>query len=202
MLDARLRPLIDPPLNAAGRWLAARGASADRVTLAGFVIGLGAAVAIALGAFGLGLFLLVLNRLADGLDGAVARATAKSDRGGFLDIALDFAVYAAIPLAFALADPAANALAAAALLASFVANGSAFLAFALMAERRRLTTEAQGRKSLYYLAGLAEGAETIAVFVAMSIWPQLFPWLALGFAALCLVSAAARIAAGWHMLRD
>jgi hypothetical protein len=59
-----------------------------------------------------------------------------TDRGAFLDITLDFLFYASIPLAFALADPAANALPAAVLLAAFIGTGSSFLAFAVLAERR------------------------------------------------------------------
>jgi phosphatidylglycerophosphate synthase len=120
---------------------------------------------------------------------------------GFIDIVCDFLVYAAIPLAFAIADPPANALAAAALLASFIASGVTFLAFATLAAKRGLTTAAQGPKSIYYLAGLAEGAETIIVFAAMMLWPAWFPALAFGFAGLCAVSAAARIVAAVHTLR-
>lgn len=197
MLDAKLRPWIDPPLDACGRWIAARGIGADQVTLAGFALGMGAALAIAFGWFGLGLALVVLNRLADGLDGAVARATRPTERGGFLDIALDFAFYAAIPVAFAVADPGVNALAAAVLVASFLANGAAFLGFAIVAGRRGLETRAQGAKSFFYVAGLAEGAETIVVLVAMCLWPAAFAWLAAGFAALCALSAAGRVVAGW-----
>ena len=55
---------------------------------------------------GAALLLFILNRLFDGLDGAVARATRRTDRGGFLDIVFDFAVYGAVPLAFALREPA------------------------------------------------------------------------------------------------
>jgi len=193
MFDARLRPLIDPPLNAAGRRIAASGVPADAITLGGFAIGLGAALAIAGGLFLLGLGFLVLNRIADGLDGAVARASAKTDRGGFLDIVLDFAIYGAIPFAFAVADPAHNALAAAALLLSFYVNGAGFLAFAIFAERRGLETSAQGSKSLFYLGGLAEGGETIAAFVLMCLVPAWFPAIAWIFAGVCLVSAASRV---------
>ncbi len=60
-----------------------------------------------------GLFFIAASRLADGLDGELARVTAPTDRGAFLDITLDFLFYASVPLAFAWADPAANALAAA-----------------------------------------------------------------------------------------
>lgn len=198
MLDARLRPLIDSPLDAAGRWLAERRVLPDHVTLAGFAIGMGAAAAIVLGAFGPALALIVANRIADGLDGAVARATHPTDRGAFLDITLDFVFYGAVPLAFALHEPASNALPASFLLASFLANGTAFLAFAIAAAKRDFTTQSQGVKSFFHVAGLAEGGETIAVFCAACLWPQAFPWLAFGFAALCGVSAAARILFAWR----
>lgn len=200
MLDAAIRRRIDPPLDAAGRWLARRGIGADAITVGGFALGIAAAVAIAAGAIGVGLALVLANRLSDGLDGAVARATRRTDRGGFLDIVLDFAFYAAVPLGFAILDPARNALAAAVLLASFCANGAAFLAFALMAERRGLTTQAQGVKSLYYLTGLAEGTETVIALAAFCLFPAAFPLLAVIFAAMCTVSAAARIALGWRLL--
>ena len=193
MFDARLRPLIDPPLNAAGRRLAAAGVAADAVTLAGFACGMGAALAVWAGTPLLAALLILANRLADGLDGAVARARGRTDRGGYLDIVLDFFFYGAIPFAFALADPAANALAASALLLGFYMNGASFLGFAIMAEKRGLATSAQGAKSLYYLGGLAEGAETIAVFLAFCLFPAAFAPIAWAFAAVCAVSATARL---------
>jgi phosphatidylglycerophosphate synthase len=198
MLDAQLRRLIDPPLNVAGRVLARIGIGAIEMTLAGFVAGLSAAVAIAIGQPGWALLLILLSRLADGLDGAIARATHQTDRGGFLDITLDFIFYGAIPLAFAFADSFRNALPAAILLASFYANGSAFLAFAIMAEKRGLSSEVQGKKSLYYLTGLAEGVETIIFFVLCCLFPDAFRWLAIVFASLCLISTIARIVVGWR----
>ena len=201
MFDSRLRPWIDPPLNAVAQAVVRRGVSAEAMTLSGLGMGLAGAVAVACGAPLLGLVLFVANRLADGLDGAVARQTAVTDRGGFLDIIADFLIFAAYPLAFAVADPARNALAAAALLASFIASGTAFLAFAAVAAKRRLSTDAQGRKSIYYLAGLAEGGETIAVFVAMCVWPAAFAAIAWAFAGVCAVSAVGRVVMGMRVLR-
>jgi len=200
MFDARLRPLIDPPLNRLGRLLAGTGLSPNAVTITGFLAGLAAAVAIATGYFLIGFFLIALNRFADGLDGALARATRKTDLGGYLDITLDFFFYGAIPLAFAVQNPEQNALPAAALLTSFYANGSAFLAFAIMAEKNKLTTDVQGSKSLYYIGGLAEGAETIALFLLMALLPGWFAPLAWGFAAVCLLSAGARVLIGVRAL--
>ena len=200
MLDPIFRPIIHNPLDAAGRWLAGIGLSANQVTIAGLGLGLAAAIAIALGAFAIGLFLFLLSRIADGLDGAVARATMPTDQGGFLDIALDFFVYAAIPLSFAVYDPSSNAFSAALLLASFLANGSVFLAFAILAEKRALVSDFRNSRSIYYIGGIAEGSETIAFFAAFCLFPSAFPVLALIFGIICIVSAIARVRLGWKML--
>jgi phosphatidylglycerophosphate synthase len=201
VLDARLRRLIDPPLDRLAAPLAARGLSANAVTVAGFAIGLSAAVAIASRAYLLGLGLLLLNRLCDGLDGAIARRRGLTDLGGFLDILLDFLIYSAVPFAFALADPAANALAAAFLIFSFMGTGSSFLAFAIMAAKRGIASDLRGPKSLYYLGGLTEGTETILAFVLACLWPALFSWIALVFGLLCWLTTATRIAVAVQMLR-
>ena len=193
MLDGVMRRLIGPPLDALGGALAARGIGANQVTLAGLIAALGCGACAALSAPLPALALLVLSRLADGLDGAVARRTGLSDFGGYLDILADFVFYAAVPLGLALADPTGNALPAAVLLASFYLNGASFLGFAILAARRGLTTEQRGAKSLYFTTGLAEGTETIIVFVAMLLWPAGFAALAYGFAALCLVTCGARL---------
>jgi phosphatidylglycerophosphate synthase len=201
VLDARLRRLIDPPLDRLSAPLAARGLSANAITVVGFAFGLGAAAAIASGAYLPGLALLLLNRLCDGLDGAVARRQGLSDLGGFLDIVLDFLIYAAVPFAVALADPERNAVPAAFLVFSFMGTGSSFLAFAVMAAKRGLSTELRGRKSLYYLGGLTEGAETIAAFALACLWPAWFPLIAWGFGALCWLTTATRIAVAVQTLR-
>jgi phosphatidylglycerophosphate synthase len=193
LLDGAARRVIGPVIDHAGCKLAGWGIPADAVTIAGFVLGLAAAAAIVPGFYIPALVLLLLSRVCDGLDGAVARYTAKTDRGGFLDIVLDFAFYAAIPLAFVLADPAANAVAGAVLLASFYVNGASFLAFATIAAKRGLTTEARGEKSLYFTVGLAEATETIAVFCLFCLFPGAFPETAWLFAAVCLITAAARV---------
>lgn len=189
-----MRRLIDPPLNRAGRVLAAWGVSAAAVTFFGLALGLGAALVLALGLPGwAAIVLLLAGRVADGLDGAVARASASTDLGGFLDILCDFVFYGALPLAFALRDPA-SALPAVFLLFSFYVNAASFLGFAILAEKRGIKTSAQGQKSLYYSAGLMEGTETILFFAAMCVWPGAFAPLAWGFGGLCLLTAAGRAA--------
>ena len=115
MLDRFMRRLVDPALERAGRRLAESGVGADALTVAGLGIGLAAALCVALRLDLMALALFIANRVLDGLDGAVARASVRTDRGGFLDIVLDFAVYGAVPLAFAFRDPGPNAAPAAVL---------------------------------------------------------------------------------------
>ena len=193
MFDAKLRPLIDPPLNAAGRALAAAGVTANGLTFTGLALGLAGAAAIAFGQIGWGLALILANRLADGLDGAVARARGPSDLGGYFDIVADFAFYVSVPVGFGVLAPA-NVVPALVLVASFVLTGVSFLAFAVIAAKRGAETEAHGKKSFFYSTGLAEGAETIAVFIAMCLAPAWFPVLALGYAGLCALTVVQRSA--------
>ena len=193
MLDRYARRLIDPPLNQIGAGLAARGYTANGVTLIGLALGLFAAFLIAIGAPVLALIPLLASRIADGLDGAVARATQKTDFGGYLDIAADFLFYGAIPLAFVLSDPAGNGAAGAFLLASFYFNGTSFLGYAILAEKHGDKTDAQGQKSLYYSNGILEGTETIVFFVILCLLPHLFTPLAWVFGALCFATATLRI---------
>ena len=193
MLDGWARRRLDPLLDRLAARLAAAGATPNAITVGACAVGLLAAAAIAAQWYLVGLALLLVSRLGDGLDGAVASITGKTDLGGFLDIVLDFVFYGAIPLGFVLADPAANAVAGAALIFSFYVNGGSFLAYAVMAEKRGLKTEKRGEKSLFFTTGLAEATETIAFFVAFCLFPAWFPALAGIFAVLCLYTATSRI---------
>jgi phosphatidylglycerophosphate synthase len=202
MLDGAVRRLIDPPLDRLGARLAGAGIGADAVTLVAFAFGLACAGAVVAGLDALALALLALGRLCDGLDGAVARATRRTDRGGFLDIVLDFVFYGAVPVAFALRDPDAFALPAAILLFAFYVNGASFLAFAAVAARRGLESRIRGLKSIYFTAGLAEGTETILAFALMILFPAWFPIIAYAFAGLTLMSALSRVTLAWGAFRD
>ncbi len=201
MFDRAALALLRPLMAAGASRLVAAGVGANTVTAVGFALGLLAAGAIALDRPLLGLALLLLSRLCDGLDGAVARLTAPTDGGAYLDITLDFLFYASIPLAFALAHPAANALPAAVLLAAFMGTGSTFLAFAALAQKRGLASADFPNKGIYYLGGLTEATETILCFALMCLWPQHFAWWAYGFAVLCVFTIATRLWWGWQALK-
>jgi phosphatidylglycerophosphate synthase len=197
MFDRRLISMQNRMLEPPARWLARRNVGADGITVAGFAIGLAALPLLASSAFLAALGAILLNRLCDGLDGAVARLRGPTDRGAFLDIALDFFFYASVPLGFALADPVTNGLPAAVLLLSFVGTGSSFLAFAAISHKRGQAVAPYPGKGLQFVGGLTEGAETIAAFAAMCIFPRWFPVIAYGFAAACFVTAAMRWWWGW-----
>ncbi len=192
MFDASIQGLINRPLNRAGHRLCRLGLQANRVTLAAAITAVATGGALATGHFALGLAFLSLNRLLDGLDGAVARASERTDLGGYLDIVSDYVFYASVPLGFAFADPGRNALPAAALLASFLLTCSTFLAFAALVARQSPTLEPAREKSFFYSRGLIEGAETIAFLVAMTLWPERFALLAWAFSALCVLTALQR----------
>ena len=194
MIDALILPTQRRALAPVAAWLDGRDIRADQLTLVGFGFGLAGFAAVIMGWWLFALAMIGMNRLMDGLDGAVARLQGPTDRGAFLDIALDFMFYALIPLGFALNDPV-NALPAAVLIAAFVGTGSSFLAFAAIAAKRGDSAAAFPAKGIYYLGGLTEGFETIALFVVICLWPAAFAPLAYVFAAACAITTLLR----WHM---
>ena len=192
MFDAKFRPLIDRVLDPVGRWLARYGITANYITCAGACFGLLAFILIAIDQAFIGLWMIILNRLADGLDGAVARASGPTDFGGYLDLVVDFIFYSAIPLAFAIANPD-HAIAACFLCVSFMGTASSFLGVAILAAKYNIRTEVRGKKSFFHLGGLTEGFETILFLCAMAMWPNYFAHLAWGFGMLCWVTTGMRI---------
>ncbi|QBC42586.1 CDP-alcohol phosphatidyltransferase family protein [Iodobacter fluviatilis] len=199
MLDRKVLHFLAPTIQSIALRLLALGLKADHVTWIGFIVGVSSVPMIVFGQMEWALAMILLNRFSDGIDGAMARQSQPTDRGAFLDITLDFLFYSAVPLAFALANPAENALAAAILIYSFVGTGCSFLAFAILAEKRGLSSAIYPRKGFYYLGGLTEATETIFVFVLMCLMPHWFAMLALGFAALCAITTVTRITAAYQV---
>ncbi|WLP93394.1 CDP-alcohol phosphatidyltransferase family protein [Psychrobacter sp. M13] len=202
MLDKYITPVIKPVLCPVVKKLHGYGITADQLTVVGFLIGMLAVPLLAFEHWYGALAAIALNRIFDGLDGELARyANQCSSAGGYLDITLDFLFYAAIPFGFILADPAQNAIAGALLLATFMGTGSSFLAFAIAAEKFDIEKPQFKYKSFYYLNGLTEGTETIALFIAFCIWPQHFALFATLFAIACTITIFTRIHGGYHTLK-
>lgn len=200
MLDTFFIKSLKTPLRLMAMGLDKVGVKANWITLLGFLVGMMVLPALYFGDTALALVFIVINRLMDGLDGAVARVQGPTDLGGYLDITLDFIFYSAVIFGFALMNPIENALAASFLIFSFMGTGSSFLAFAVMAEKRKIERLEYGNKSLYFLGGLAEGAETIAFLVLICLLPAHFALLAYVFGGICWITTATRIYAGYRTL--
>jgi phosphatidylglycerophosphate synthase len=200
MLDRAARQLVEPALAQMAAAAERRGLTPNQVTVGGFVLGVAAIAAIAAGWYFTGLILLLANRVADGVDGTLARRVGLTDLGGYLDIVLDFIVYAGAGFAFALAD-GGNALAAAFLIFSFMGTGSSFLAFAIFAAKRKLDGEPATAKGFYYLGGITEGTETILFFVIVLLSPDAFPAAAYIYGALCWLTTIGRVGAAVQRLQ-
>lgn len=200
MFDAHLRTLVEKPLSKTALLVSARGITANQVTIFGFMLGMMVIPAFTTQNYVLALIIILINRFLDGLDGAIARIHGPTDLGGYLDILLDFIFYSAVVFGFVLGHPNEGVYGAF-LIFSFVGTGSSFLAFAALAAKRGMTTEIHGSKSLYYLGGLTEGAETLLIFTLICLLPGQFAIIALAFGGMCWVTTLSRIRWAWIMLQ-
>ncbi len=200
MLDSWTITLVRQPLIKGAKLLNRFGIAANHVTITGFLIGMLAIPLLAIEQYYLALFCIVLNRISDGLDGTLARMQTTTDAGAFLDITLDFIFYSGIIFGFAMANPTQNGLAAAGLIFAFIGTGCSFLAFAIMAEKRKIKDMRFANKGIYYLNGLAEGTETIAFLILFCLLPQYFPALAWTFAVICYITTIVRVTSGYKTL--
>lgn len=202
MLDTHFIKLLKNPLAKFANLLISLKISANQITIFGFILGMMSIPALALQQYWLALIFIVINRVCDGLDGAVARQQGATDLGGYLDITLDFIFYSGVIFGFALSVPAENALPAAFLIFSFMGTGSSFLAFAIMAEKRNIKQLDYGKKSLFYLGGLTEGAETIGLFIFICLFPEYFVIAAWTFGTLCWLTTGTRIYSSYLALKE
>ncbi|CAM2883759.1 CDP-alcohol phosphatidyltransferase family protein [Moritella viscosa] len=201
MLDRYAIKIIRRPINTTAKLVHKTGIKADQVTLFGFILGLMSFPALALQEYNIALMFIILNRVLDAIDGAVARIQGITDSGGFLDITLDFLFYSLVPFGFVVADPNANAVAGAFLIFAFIGTGSSFLAFAIMASKQNIENPIYKHKSLYYMGGLTEGTETILCFILLCLFPASFTTIAYIFATLCWITTVSRIWAGYQTLK-
>ncbi|MBY6196497.1 CDP-alcohol phosphatidyltransferase family protein [Vibrio hangzhouensis] len=201
MLDSLSIKIIRRPLSMGANLLDRAGITANQTTLFGFGIGCLAFPALALEQYWLALMLILINRICDGLDGALARIQGITDAGGFLDISLDFLFYSLIPFGFVVANPEQNAVAGAFLIFSFIGTGTSFLAFAVMAGKRGIENPVYKHKSLYYMSGLTEGTETIGCFMLLCLMPAHFATIAIVFGIACWFTTLTRIYSGFQTLQ-
>ncbi len=202
MFDAPLRGVKDR----VGEPLAARlnGVSPNIVTVMGFGIGLLAAASAVLDAHALALALWLISRALDGLDGLVARLHGRqSDFGGYLDILLDFGVYAAVPIGLVLGAPSPERYVALALmLATFYVNAASWMMLSAILEKRRWQTAGEpGLTTVVMPAGLIGAMETILAYCAFLIWPDQVVPLFIGFSVLVWLTILQRLVWAWRRIR-
>lgn len=191
MLDTYERGLYGPAIDRVATQAARRGVRAAAVTAGGLAVGVGCCVAVALGQWPLALTLWLVNRVLDGLDGAVARQTTPTDLGGMLDFLADFVVYGGFVVGVSIAVPDAR-VACAVLLAAYLLNNVALLSFASLIEKRGMGLGDE--RSLRFTAGLTEGTETALAYVVICLVPEHAGTVAWVFAAMVLLTVGQRVA--------
>jgi len=192
MIDSHIRPFINPPLKIMAHFLVKLGITANGLTAVGFILSLLSFTALAFAQYNFALLFILLNRLTDGLDGAVARVTVATDLGGYYDIVSDFVFYAGTIFFFAVGKPEV-ALSAAFLIFTFMCTGTAFLAHAIVASKHEINHDKQGEKSFFYVSGLAEGSETIIALSLICIIPDYFTFIAYIYGIICLITTIGRV---------
>lgn len=166
------------------------------ITLVGLLPGVAAALACLGGFFQVALWLWLLNRLLDGLDGEVARAQDKqTDLGGYLDILADLLVYASIPVALAIYWNNSWVWCCCSLmLMSFYLNIGSWMYLSSILEKIGLGAEETGEStSVCMPRGLVEGAETVLFFTLFLVFPSKAALLFGVFGFLTFLGAALRV---------
>ena len=197
MFDRSIQRLTQKPLSFVGKFLL-KIFKPNQITIIGFFFGIVMCFLIFIHSYFLAILFLFLNRLCDGLDGVMARQTSPSPLGAYLDIILDFIIYAAFVLVFSLQNEI-NLLTGVFLLFSYICTGTTFLTQAIIqpqldySQQDHDDVKDEIPKSFIYASGLIEGSETIFFMFICLILPKAFPILGFLFGMLCLMTAIARV---------
>ena len=197
MFDRSIQRLTQKPLSILGKFLL-KIFKPNQITIIGFFFGIVMCFLIFIHSYFLAISFLFLNRLCDGLDGVMARQTSPSPLGAYLDIILDFIIYAAFVLVFSLQNEI-NLLTGVFLLFSYICTGTTFLTQAIIQPQLDYSQQDHDHikdeipKSFIYASGLIEGSETIFFMFICLILPKAFPILGFLFGILCLITAIARV---------
>ena len=197
MFDRSIQRLTQKPLSILGKFLL-KIFKPNQITIIGFFFGIVMCFLIFIHSYFLAILFLFLNRLCDGLDGVMARQTSPSPLGAYLDIILDFIIYAAFVLVFSLQNEI-NLLTGVFLLFSYICTGTTFLTQAIIqpqldySQQDHDDVKDEIPKSFIYASGLIEGSETIFFMFICLILPKAFPILGFLFGILCLITAMARV---------
>jgi len=171
-------------------------------TLLALLTGLVAAYFAARQSTGLSFAIWLLSRFLDGFDGLIARIQGtQSDFGGYLDILLDFLIYAIVPIGLVLGHPSTqNYLALAIMLASFYVNSTSWMYLSAILEKRAVH-DPDTLTTVVMPAGLIGGAETITMYCIFLLFPNWIALLFSLFAALVFVTVLQRLTWAWKHIR-
>ena len=192
MLDQKFNLFFRPVLTKFATILLKHQISPNQITLFSFILGIFCFIFLSLGLIYIALLFFLLNRIFDGVDGALARLKEPTDLGGFYDIISDFLIYALLPFGFILFDNN-NFLSMSLLLTSFIGTCSTFLTTAWIFEKKKIKIEQLSQKSFFYSEGLIEGTETIILFIFMFLFYEVANFIAWIFAILCFITSITRI---------
>ena len=192
MIDAKLNTIFKPILVVFAKQLIKLNINPNVITFVGFFFGICCFYSIANAMFIYAFIFLCLNRLCDGLDGALARLIGETDLGAFYDIVLDFLFYSLFPISFIILD-LNNSYSICFLLLSFVATQTSFLASAWIIEKNKLSISDGQKKSFFYAGGITEGFETIVCFIMMLFFNEFVNYIAYVFGILCWITFITRV---------
>ena len=200
MLDATLKPTIDPYLNKLADQLGKIGVKPNHITIYGFIVGIVGCIAIGMASYKFGLFLILLNRLCDGIDGAVARYNQAQGEepnpfGAYLDIILDMIFFGAFVFLFVLGQPH-HATGGVFLLFSFVGLFATSLGDYMIG-----AINANDKKPFYHPINLVEGTEIIVFMILACFYVEAFSAIAVVFGVLCWLTTISRILFSYRYLK-
>lgn len=213
MLDLALRSTKESILRPVCRWIPS-AISPTHLTLAGFVVGLACCCSAIFSTRGiethhvtLTLFLWLLNRLLDSLDGSLARLRGSAlEVGGFLDLLCDFIIYSLIPPAVAHGEdryrstavglPPVDWRSVAFVEATFHINNFVLFYVAAVAAKVQFQggkQESTELTSLIMKPALVEGFESAIAFTLLLAFPSHIESLAWGMGCAVLIGIVQRL---------
>jgi phosphatidylglycerophosphate synthase len=196
VFDSSLRTTIDPYLNKLADQLGKIGVKPNHISVYGFVVGIVGCIAIGMASYMFGLFLILLNRLCDGVDGAVARYNQEQGEkpnayGAYLDTVLEMLLFGAFVFLFVLGQP-------------HHATGGVFILFSFLG----LFTTSLGsyvvgnnniKRPFYHPVNLVQRTEIVGFIILSCFYPDAFSAIAVLFGVLCWFTTISRI---WFAYRD
>lgn len=194
MLDSATRKLKEAVLNPIAKVLS--DVNPNVITLASLVPGLLCAWFAAQNLMGWALAMWIANRVLDGLDGTIARLSgSQTDFGGYLDILIDFLIYAIVPIGIVLGKQTTfNWIALVSLLAVFYINSASWMYLSSILEKRGAGAKKTAELTTVTMpTGIIEGTETVIAYSLFLLFSNQIGILFLIFGGLVVLTIIQRL---------